>query len=196
MSADTTNLLLDSYLKTLKLPAVARAYPALEREAADKNLGYAEFLKALLEQEVVQREQNQLARRLKAAQFPWQKTLDEFEFSAVPTVNKNKILSLADSRFVRERENAVLIGNPGVGKTHLAVGIGRAACQAGHRVAFRPVPALVNEMLSAQHEYKLNALLKRLRSYDLVICDEFRYIPFSTEGAQLLFQFFSHRHSY
>lgn len=76
------------------------------------------------------------------------------------------------------------------------MGIGRAACQAGHRVAFRPVPALVNEMLSAQHEYKLNALLKRLRSYDLVICDEFRYIPFGTEGAQLLFQFFSHRHSY
>lgn len=194
MSTDTTAMLLESYLKALKLPAVARAYPALQREAADKNLGYAEFLTALLEQEVVQREQNQLARRLKAAQFPWQKTLDEFEFSAVPALNKNKILSLTDGRFIRERENVVLIGNPGVGKTHLAVGIGRAACQAGYRVAFRPVPTLVNELLAAQHEYKLNALLKRLRSYDLVICDEFGYIPFSTEGAQLLFQFFSERY--
>lgn len=194
MSTDTTAMLLESYLKALKLPAVAGAYPALQREAADKNLGYAEFLTALLEQEVVQREQNQLARRLKAAQFPWQKTLDEFEFSAVPALNKNKILSLTDGRFIRERENVVLIGNPGVGKTHLAVGIGRAACQAGYRVAFRPVPTLVNELLAAQHEYKLNALLKRLRSYDLVICDEFGYIPFSTEGAQLLFQFFSERY--
>lgn len=194
MSTEATDLLLGSYLKTLKLPAVARAYPALAREAADKNLGYAEFLRALCEQEVVQRERNQLARHLKQAQFPWPKTLDEFDFSVVPALNKRKVLALADCKFIRERENAVLIGNPGVGKTHLAVGLGRSACQAGYRVAFRPVPALVNELLAAQHEYRLNALLKRFRSYDLIICDEFGYIPFSTEGAQLLFQFFSERY--
>ena len=98
---------------------------------------------------MLQREQNQLSRHLMAGQFPWRKTLDEFEFSAVPRLNKNKILSLADGRFIRERENVVLIGNPGVGKTHLAVGLGRAACQSGNRVAFRPVPGLVNELLTA-----------------------------------------------
>jgi DNA replication protein DnaC len=94
MTGETT-LLLDSYLKHLKLPTMARAYPALAREAADRNLGYAAFLAALCEQEVRQREQNQLARRVKAAQFPWPKALDEFDFGAVPGLNKAKVLDLA-----------------------------------------------------------------------------------------------------
>ena len=101
MSDEATTLLLDSYLKQFKLPAMARSYDALAREAADQNLGYLAFLRALCEQEVQQREQNQLARRLKQAQFPWPKTLDEFDFGAVPALNKAKLLALADGAFIR-----------------------------------------------------------------------------------------------
>ncbi len=194
MTDEATTLLLDSYLKQLKLPAIARSYAALAREAADQNRGYLAFLTALCEQEVQQREQNQLARRLKQAQFPWPKSLDEFDFAAVPALNKMKVLALADGAFIRARENVILVGNPGVGKTHLAIALGQAACRRGYRVAFRAVPALVNDLLAAQHEYRPNPLLKRLRAYDLLICDEVGYIPFSTEGAQLLFQFFAERY--
>jgi DNA replication protein DnaC len=192
--ATRSTLLLDSYLKQLRLPTIARAYPALAREAADGNLGHVAFLTALCAQEVRQREQNQLLRRVKAAQFPWPKTLDEFAFGAVPALNKAKVLALADGAFVRARENVVLVGNPGVGKTHLAVAIGRACCQQGQRVAFRAAATLVNDLVSAQHEHRLNRFFKQWRAYDLVILDELGYIPFSAERAQLLFQFFAERY--
>lgn len=101
---ERSTVLLDSYLKQLRLPTIARAYPTAAREAADQNRDYLAFLADLCEQEVRQREQNQLARRIRAAQFPWPKTLDEFDFSAVPGLNKATVLDLARGHFVRERE--------------------------------------------------------------------------------------------
>lgn len=193
MSAETT-LLLDSYLKQLRLPAIARAYPAAAREAADRNRDYLTFLADLCEQEVRQREQHQLARRIRAAQFPWPKTLDEFDFGAVPSLNTAKVLDLARGQFVREREPVVIVGNPGLGKTHLACALGRACCQQGFRVAFRTAAALANDLVAAQREYRLNKLLKQFRAYDLVVVDELGYLPFEPERAQLLFQFFGERY--
>jgi DNA replication protein DnaC len=193
MTGETT-LLLDSYLKQLKLPTMARAYPALAREAADRNLDYAAFLAALCEQEVRQREQNQLARRVKAAQFPWPKALDEFDFGAVPGLNKAKVLDLARGEFVRGHEPVIIVGNPGLGKTHLAIGVARACCQQGYRVRFVTAAALVNELAAAQQEYRLNKLLKQFRAVDLVVVDELGYLPFSPDRAQLLFQFFGERY--
>ena len=193
MSAETT-LLLDSYLKQLKLPTIAKVYPAVAREAADANHSYPGFLTTLCEQEVRQREQNQLARRLKAAQFPWPKTLDEFAFSAVPALNKAKVLDLARGEFVRGHEPVIVVGNPGLGKTHLAIGVARACCQQGYRVAFRTAAALVNDLVAAQQEYRLNKLFKQLRAVDLVVVDELGYLPFSPDRAQLLFQFFGERY--
>ncbi len=193
MSGETT-LLLDSYLKQLKLPTMARSYPALAREAADRNLGYAAFLAALCEQEVRQREQNQRARRVQAAQFPWPKTLDEFDFSAVPGLNKAKVLDLARGAFVRAHEPVIIVGNPGLGKTHLAIGVAHACCQHGYRVRFVTAAALVNELAAAQQEYRLNKLLKQFRAVDLVVVDELGYLPFSPDRAQLLFQFFGERY--
>ncbi len=194
MSDEVTTLLLDSYLKQLKLPAIARSYAALAREAADRNLGYLDFLRALCEQEVQQREQNQLARRLKQAQFPWPKTLDEFDFSAVPALNKAKVLDLARGEFVRAHEPVIIVGNPGVGKTHLAIGVARACCQQRYRVRFVSAVGLVNELVAAQQEYRLNKLLKQFRAVDLVVVDELGYLPFSPDRAQLLFQFFGERY--
>jgi DNA replication protein DnaC len=193
MTGETT-LLLDSYLKQLKLPTMARAYPALAREAADRNLDYAAFLAALCEQEVRQREQNQLVRRVKAAQFPWPKALDEFDFGAVPGLNKAKVLDLARGEFVRGHEPVIIVGNPGLGKTHLAIGVARACCQQGYRVRFVTAAALVNELAAAQQEYRLNKLLKQFRAVDLVVVDELGYLPFSPDRAQLLFQFFGERY--
>jgi DNA replication protein DnaC len=193
MSAETTALL-DSYLKQLKLPTMAKAYPAVAREAATANQSYPAFLTTLCEQEVHQREQNQLARRLKAAQFPWPKALDEFDFSAVPALNKAKVLDLARGEFVRAHEPVIIVGNPGVGKTHLAIGVARACCQQGYRVRFVSAVALVNELVAAQQEYRLNKLLKQFRAVDLVVVDELGYLPFSPDRAQLLFQFFGERY--
>ena len=187
MTGETT-LLLDSYLKQLKLPTIARAYPAAAREAADRNLSYPAFLTDLCEQELRQREQNQLARRIKAAQFPWPKTLDEFDFSAVPGLNKVKVLELARGEFVRGHEPVIIVGNPDLGKTHLAIGVARASCQQGYRVRFVTAVALVNELAAAQQEYRLNKLLKQFRAVDLVVVDELGYLPFSPDRAQLLFQ--------
>ncbi len=191
---DATTLLLDSYLKQLKLPTIARAYPAAAREAADRNLGYPAFLTDLCEQELRQREQNQLARRVKAAQFPWPKALDEFDFSAVPGLNKAKVLDLARGEFVRGHEPVIIVGNPGLGKTHLAIGIARACCQQGYRARFVTAAALVNELAAAQQEYRLNTLLKQFRAVDLVVVDELGHLPFSPDRAQLLFQFFGERY--
>ena len=193
MTGETT-LLLDSYLKQLKLPTIARAYPTAAREAADRNLSYPAFLTDLCEQELRQREQNQLARRIKAAQFPWPKTLDEFDFSAVPGLNKVKVLELARGEFVRGHEPVIIVGNPGLGKTHLAIGVARACCQQGYRVRFVTAVALVNELAAAQQEYRLNKLLKQFRAVDLVVVDELGYLPFSPDRAQLLFQFFGERY--
>ncbi len=172
MSDEATTLLLDSYLKQLRLPAIARTYAALAREAADQNLGYLAFLRALCEQGVQQREQNQLARRLKQAQFPWPKTLDEFDFRAAPAVQQAAVLQLANGAFVRAHENWLLLGGPGVGKTHLLCGVGRALCQRGFRVRFRTAAALVNELLLADQAHRLPRLLKQWRSIDLFIVDE------------------------
>lgn len=192
MTGETT-LLLDSYLKQLKLPTIAKAYPTAAREAADRNHDYLTFLTALCEQELRQREQNQLARRIKAAQFPWPKTLDEFDFGAVPGLNKAKVLGLARGHFVRGRAPVIIVGNPGLGKTHLAIGVARACCQQGYRVRFVTAAALVNELAAAQQEYRLNKLLKQFRALDLVV-DELGDLPFSPDRAQLLFPFFGERY--
>lgn len=186
--------LLDLYLKQLCLPAMARAYPAVVREAAAERHDYLQFLLALCGYEIEHRQRNQLARRLKQAQFPWPKTLDEFDFSAVPSLNPATIMHLTSGAFVREHGNWLVLGGPGVGKTHLLIGVGRALCQAGFRVLFKPAALLVNELLAAEQEHRLHRLLKQWRSLDLLIVDELGYLPFSTAGARVLFQCLADRH--
>ncbi len=194
MSPSAASTILRSYLTQLRLPTMAANCAAVAREAGASNLDYLAFLAVLCGQEVAQREQSQAARRLVQAQFPWPKTLDEFDFSAAPSVKQAAILQLASGAFVRAHENWLVLGGPGVGKTHLLCGVGRALCQQGFRVRFRSAAALVNELLLADKEHRLPRLLKQWRSIDLFIVDEVGYIPFSPAGAQLLFQFFADRH--
>lgn len=190
----TTELLLSHYLKQLRLPAVAKQYAALAREAAERNLSYEEYLLGLLEQETTAREENQRQQRLRHATFPIRKTLDTFEFHHLPSLNKQKVLSLAQGDFVDLRENVLLIGNSGTGKTHLVTALGVAMVQKGYRVRFVTACALVEELLLAREEHRLLSMEKQWQKYDVVICDELGYVPFSKTGGELLFQFFSARH--
>jgi DNA replication protein DnaC len=188
------DLLVDHYLKRLKLPTMRRLYRDMAREAAEHNKTFEDYLLALLEQEVLHRDDNQTLRRLKAAGFPVTKTLDTFEFTAIPALNKQKVLALSQGDFVKERENVLLVGNSGTGKTHLATALGVNACRQGYRVRFWRTGRLVEELLEAQQEHRLTRLEKQWLRLDVVVLDELGYVSLSREGARLLFQFLSARY--
>lgn len=184
-----SHLLLEDSLKRLKLPTIRRVYAEVARDAAEHNQTYEEFLLALVEHELRQREDNQLRQRLRLAGFPVMKTLESFDFSAIPALNKPKVLMLAQCNFVSQRENVLLVGNSGTGKTHLATALGAAACRKGYRVRFWTAAGLVQELLAAQHEHRLAKLEKMWLRTDLVVLDDVGYTPFSGTGAELMFQF-------
>jgi len=183
--------LLETYLRRLRLPTFAKNYGQFAQDAAQNNLDYARFLLALAEQEVQQREYNMIARRTKSARFPVLKELADFDFSAVPTLNKAEILDLARGEYLQQRESILLIGNPGLGKTHLAIGIALTACRQRYKVRFWTAANLVNELLQAQDEHRLHRFIATALKLDLVVLDELGFIPFTTQGAQALFTFCS-----
>ncbi|MDE3091447.1 MAG: IS21-like element helper ATPase IstB, partial [Chloroflexota bacterium] len=148
----------------------------------------------LLEQEAIQRETNQVRRRIQAAQFPILRTLDTFDFSAVPTLNKGKILELARGEYLSKSENILFVGEIGTGKTHLATARALAACRLGKRVRFYTAAGLINELTEARDERRLLRLQAQLLKQDLIVLDEVGFVPFSAQGSQLLFQFCSERY--
>jgi DNA replication protein DnaC len=149
------------------------------------------FLLALTEQEIAQRERNLLQKRIKAARFPMLKELADFDFSAVPLLNKAQVLDYARGDYIRQRESIIFIGNPGLGKTHLATGLALSACRQGRRVRFWTAAGLVNELLQAQDEHRLHRFIAAALKMDLILLDELGFIPFSPSGAQVLFTFCS-----
>lgn len=187
-------MLIDAYFKQLKMPQAAKVYQSMAREAADNNLTYEEFLLGVLEQEVHQRDNNRIQRRIRQATFPMVKTLDAFDFMAIPSLNKPKVLALADGEFIKHKENIIMVGNAGVGKTHLAIALAFAACRKGYKVKFYTAAGLVNELVAAQHEYRLNKMEKQWLAPDMVIIDELGFVPFNKSGAELLFQYCSSRY--
>jgi len=190
----TTHMLIQSYFKQLKMPQASKVYQSMAREAEAHNLSYEEYLLGVLEQEITQRESNRIQRGIRQANFPIIKTLDSFDFKAVPSLSKQKVLKLAGCDYIKNLENVILVGNSGVGKTHIATALAYEACRKGMKVKFYTAAGLINEMLAAQQEYKLNRLEKQFLSYHLVVIDELGYVPFSKTGAELLFQFCSARH--
>jgi DNA replication protein DnaC len=188
------NLLLEEHLKALRLPTFLREYDKVARECAAEGADYPRYLLRLSELELLDRDRRATERRIKAAKFPVVKTLDTFEFPALPKLNKKLVLELARCEFIDRRENVLALGNSGTGKSHLALALGMAACQGGYRVRFTTAAALVHELLEARDERRLLRFQKQLAKQDLLIVDELGYVPLSKTGAELLFEVFSQRY--
>lgn len=185
------NRLLETYLKGLHLPAFLRNYRKFAEDAAQTNLGYDRYLLSLAEQEVVQREQNRQARLIKETRFPVLKELANFDFTCVPSLSKQQVLELAQGSYIRRAEPILMVGNPGLGKTHLATALAVAACRQGFRVRFYNAAALVNDLLQAEDEHRVSKLLNGALKQQVIVLDELGFIPFSSTAAHLIFQFCS-----
>ena len=191
---DTPQILLAHHLKALKLPTFLREYDKVARQCAAEGVDHPRYLMRLAEMEMIDRERRMVERRIKAARFPTVKSLDSFDFLALPSLNKMLVLELARSDYVERRENIIAVGNSGTGKSHIALGLGLAACQKGLSVGFITASALVHELLEARDEKRLLRLQRQLSGYKLLIIDELGYVPLSTTGAELLFEIFSQRY--
>ena len=192
--SDPKVLLVKTNLKQLRLPTIHAEFEKLAREAATANESYEQYLLRLTELEVAARATNVLKARIKQAAFPMAKDFDTYDFSAMPALNKPKVLELARGEWLDQHYNCCLIGNAGTGKTHLATALGLAACRQGRRVRFFTAASLVNRLEEAQKQYHLDRFLAQLDKTDLLICDELGYLSFSRGGAELLFQVFADRY--
>ena len=191
---DTPQVLLAHHLKTLKLPTFLREYDKLARQCATEGADHVRYLVRLTELELIDRERRMVERRIRQARFPAVKSLDSFDFKAIASLNKMLVLELARCEYVERRENIIALGNSGTGKTHIALGLGLAACQKGLSVGFLTAAALVHELMEARDEKRLLRLQKQLAKYHLLIIDELGFVPLSKTGAELLFEVFSQRY--
>jgi DNA replication protein DnaC len=192
--SDAPQILLNHRLKSLRLPTVLREYGKLAKQAAAEGLDHVQFLARLIELEMIDRERRMIERRIKAAKFPAVKSLDSFDFKAIPALNKMQVLELARCEWVERRENVIALGPSGTGKTHIALGLGLSACQKGLSVGFVTAAALVHELMEARDERRLLRLQKQMVGYKLLIIDELGFVPLSKTGAELLFELISQRY--
>ena len=176
-------MLLEHHLKELKLPTFLREYGKVAGQCAAEGADHPGYLLRLSELELIDRHHRMVDRRIKAARFPATKSLDTFDFLAMPSVNKHLVMQLARCEYVDRRENVIAIGNSGTGKTHVALGLGLATAA-----------SLVRELIEARDERRLLNLQKKLARLKLLIVDELGFVPLSKTGAELLFEVFSQRY--
>jgi len=191
MSAEASTLLLEHHLKVLKLPTFVRDYKSVAAVCAQEGCDYPTFLLRLAERELIDRERRAAERRIRDARFPVVKTIDTFDFKAQPSINQALVRELMSGEYISKRENVLMVGNPGTGKTHLATALGFAACAQGKRVRFTTTTAMVTALLEARESRTLQRSQKQLERLDLLILDELGYVPFSKTGAELLFEVIS-----
>ncbi len=184
----------EAQLRYLKLAHTSRHHEEITAEAAKQRWSHAQFLRRIIEAEAQDRQQHALQRRIKAARFPVQKTLDQFHWDWPKQINEAQVRHLFELRFVEEHTNAVFCGGVGLGKTHLATALGYAACQAGHPVLFTTAVDAINTLLAAQALHRLNSELKKYVAPSLLVLDEVGYLPLDKAGADLLFQIVSQRY--
>ena len=192
--SNRSTLLLEHHLKELRLPTFLREYRKLAAQCAAENVDHPDYLLRLSELELIDRHQRMVQRRIRAARFPAVKSLDTFDFLAIPSVNKQLVMELARCEYIEHRENVIAVGNSGTGKTHVALGLGLAACQKGMSVGFTTAAALVHELMEARDDRRLLNLQRQLARLRLLIIDELGFVPLSTTGAELLFEVFSQRY--
>jgi len=193
MNAGMKALLIEN-LKSLKLSTMIRNLESHLRQAKQDMPGYDEFLLNLTEVEVQVRKENGRKRRLGEAKFPLQKPLETFDFEAATGLDARLITELSSCEYAQKSRNVIFMGKSGTGKTHLATGLGMEACKQGIRTRFVTGCGLANELIEARDEKLLGRAVKRYASYGLLIIDELGYVPFSKEGAQLIFQILAERH--
>ena len=183
--------LLEAHLRALGLPAFLELYPSYARDAARNGLSSEQFLLGLCEAEMADREVKRIETAIKRAKFPFIKELTDYDFTAVENIPKAVILELAQGSYMGRAENLILVGNPGLGKTHLGISLAVAACRQGKHVRFYKTAALVNDLQVAQKKLTLSSYLTRFAKLDLLILDELGFMAVDKTGAQLLFQLIS-----
>ena len=188
---DRSTLLLEHHLKELKLPSFLREYGNVAAQCVAEGVHHPQYLLRLAELELIDRHQRMVERRIRAARFPAVKSLGAFDFPAIPSLNKVLVMELARCEYIGRRENVIAVGNSGTGKTHVAPGLGLAACQRGLSVGFTTAAGLVHEMMEARDERRLLNLQRQLARLNLLIIDELGFVPFSGTGAELLFGVFN-----
>ena len=189
---DPINEQIRLYAKQLRLPTFTE-YDDIIRQA-DPNMGYSGFLLKMMRRELEKRQENQMMNRLAKSTFPFEKTLDEFQMDRLnSSISPSFINELASCDFIKKRQNIIMIGPPGRGKTHLSIALGMKACRAGFKVLFKNVAVLSTQLTEAQGQYKLEKLQKAIAKADLLILDELSYISFNRHQSELLFQVISNR---
>ncbi len=188
---DTPQVLLQHHLKKLRLPTFLGEYSKLAQQCAAEKKDHVQYLLRLCELELIERERRMIERRIKAAKFPATKSLDSFDFKAIPSLNKPLVLELARCEYIDKYQNIIALGPSGTGKTHVALGLGLAACQKGLKVRFITAASLVHELIEAVDERRLQRFQKQLTSQNLLIIDELGFVPLSKTGAELLFEVIS-----
>ena len=193
MNAGLKALLIEN-LKKLKLSTMLRDLESMIRQANQESLSYEEFLLNLSETEVRTRQENGRKRRLQDAKFPILKPMETFDFDAAPGLDIRLMKELSNCDYIKKGRNIIFVGKSGAGKTHLSTALGMEACKQGISPRFVTGCGLANELIEARDEKQLGRAVKRYASYGLLIIDELGYIPFSKEGAQLIFQILAERH--
>lgn len=188
-----TEVLLKENLKALNLSHVSSGLGPLLRQVKEEGISHEEFLLALTDLELRSRAESRLKRKLRAARFPLLKTLEAFDYGAAPALDRRLMRELESGEFLASHRNVIFLGKSGTGKTHLATGLGVAACRQGINTRFVTGCALANELLEAQSERSLSRVMQRYARYGLLVLDELGYVPFSKQSAELLFQVLAER---
>ena len=186
------NLVTD--LKKLRLPAMAEMLDSYTKQAVSSNMSYMDFLSGLVSEEVAYKERKSVQNRIKSARFPILKSLDDFDYTFQPSIDRKKLEELSSLRFIDNKENILFLGPPGVGKTHLASGLGVRACESGYKVLFTTLNDMVSVLMASMADNSFPSKLRTFIQPSLLIVDEVGYLPVSKEGANFLFQVVAKRY--
>lgn len=191
---DKRKIILDGYLKQLRTPSILREYKQFATQCVSEEESFEEYLFRLVEREILDRETRQKERFIRSAKFPAIKTLETFDFKEVPSLNQQLVKELIRSDFIDKRENVIIVGNSGTGKTHIATAIGVKACNHKKSVKFYTAATLACELMEARDDKALQKFIRRISKYKLLVIDEMGYVPLSKTAAELLFEIFSRRY--